>query len=85
MLYLVRLFIVETGSIAISINIIFSLREASGHPDGATHTRTHKEDLWAESLICRCVSRLVSQPMTPPEPSIVYHVELDETGMCAGG
>jgi hypothetical protein len=84
MLYLVRFFI-GTGSVAINDQyIILSLREASGHPNAATHTRGHKEDLWAESLICRCVSRFVLQPMTAPEPSIAYRVELDETRMRAG-
>ena len=68
---------------AISINNVFSLREASDLPDASIHTRTHKEDLWTENHIYRCVSRFVLQPMTAPELSIVYHVQLDETGMRA--
>jgi hypothetical protein len=63
------------------INNVFSLREASGHSDVEAHTRTHEEDLWAEGIICRCLSRFVLQPLTPLESSIAYHVELDETGM----
>jgi hypothetical protein len=70
MLYLVRLFIVETGSVVIKHQYVFNVREASGHHNAATHTRGHKEDLWAESLICRCLSRFVLQSMTAPEPSI---------------